>query len=213
MLAGNQATAHSMQVIDPIEYVNGEADTQQFSPSNLRPPPPPLTIIPTGGGFLNPDGFIFTSGGTTGDALPVQYAFGPATATLFDAAINTPTLDPSRVFAGSVSLVGSASLISKSPALANLNTLLQGFFARNLTVTTSGIDFSPYTGLSLQEFAFFSSEDLSIVNNLALSTFATEIVFFAGNQLSIAPGVTITGNAPSLEFDSTRAMNLNSVQA
>ncbi len=188
-------------------------------PNNPNAPPPgvptapPGTIVPSGGGYLTPDGFVYTSFSTNGSGGPgpgPTYASLVAQATLSDATISTPTLDNNPDMAGS--RVFTKGVEVTIPTTADFSGFADaGYFARNLTITTPSINFSPYTDSSFPDFVFFGSESLTIVNNLSLSAFPTELVFFTGGTLSISPGVTITGNSTFLEFGSRNALNLTSV--
>ncbi len=134
----------------------------------------------------------------------IHYAAGPANATLTDTTINSSTLDSSRVFTQAVTLT--------IPTENDFNgTAAAGFFARNIMITTPTIDYSPYLAGNFRNFVVFSSEDMGILNSLTLSAFNNHQIFFAGGTLSISPGVTISGNAPSIEFGGRNSLNFNSV--
>jgi len=228
LLVGNHATSTTVQIINPIQQVNagpnpssgsgvtGNPSTAGSAPgtnnNGVTPPPgvptaPPGTIVASGGGYLTPDGFVFTSFTTnaSGGAGPgPAYAQGPATATLSDAVISTPTLDPTRVFTQGVQVT--------IPTSADFSGFADGgFFARNITFTTASIDFSPYTGLELPNFVFFASENMSFQNSVSLSAFPLNLVFFAGNQLTMNPSTTISANSTLLELGSRLALSLDSV--
>jgi fibronectin-binding autotransporter adhesin len=160
--------------------------------------------VPQNGGFLTPDGFIFTSFSTNGGPGP-DFARGVANATLTDATITSRTLDTSRVFVGGVQVTIPANSFNGFAAAA--------FAARNITISTPSIDFSGFADSSSppRNFVIFSSENMSINNSLDLGTFPTDLVLFAGNSLAISSGVTISGNSTELELGGRAALNFNSV--
>ena len=107
---------------------------------------------------------------------PATYAAGPANATLTDTTISGPTLDPARVFTQAITLT--------IPANSFNGTAYEGFYARNITISSPTLDFSPYTAANPLNFVIFSSENLTITHDLSFfPPFATELPIFAGGTL------------------------------
>jgi hypothetical protein len=219
LLVGNTATPNTVQVINPIQQYNAIQNPSTTTPAQVAnngsggttnqsgpviPTAPPGTIVPSGSGYLNPDGFVFTSAPTNSGGPGAAYAMGPATATLSDVTINTPMLDPTHVFTAGVTV--------SIPAQSFNGLVDSGFYARNITISTPSIDFSSFADAPAPpaNFIIFASENMTITGNLSLTTFATDLILVAGGTLSIPAGAAITGNSTDLEFDSRGSLNISS---
>jgi hypothetical protein len=217
LLAGNNATKSTMQVVNPIQAGNGDPTIATNSGGNVtgaKNSPGSGVVVSGGGGtittvpggFLNPDGFTFSPSGNG----TLANAMGAATATLTDATISSSTLDPARVFLAGLNITGPG--IDPTMSIVGVNFGGDnGFFARNITFNTPTLDLSAYSGMNLSYFDIIASEDLTIASSLNVTGIpGSGLYLTSGGVILVDPGVTVTTSIPILFFTSRNGITFNS---
>ena len=127
-----------------------------------------------------------------------------ANAASSDAVVNTPNLDPARIFTlGSPDLaeVDSTLGIAGTGAQVTVGNVTDGtlFIARNTALATPAINLQPYAGPDLIQFV--SLENLRVQRSVTIGGGGSAPVsLLAGGTITNAPGSILTVRAPRLEI-------------
>ncbi len=154
------------------------------------------------------------------DANTVQTVVNPNDV---QAALNADaTINQSSLMDGKIPVPPARIFLNPPFKLAGNNFFVgqtfQGFAARNIYFNTPAaglnpltVDLSPYA--TLPEFDFVAAQDLNIEGSVTFGglSFANSLYLFAGNQIIVSPGVTLTANVGDFELAAPGALTLDGI--
>ncbi len=130
-----------------------------------------------------------------------------------DAVINSSTLDPNNIYVHpGFDITTDPNNFLGSPALSNP---FYGFPAYDITINTPTLDLSAYANsiTGNQWFDIVALNDMDITGSLTVTGLSSsdELYLSAGNQLTVAPGSTVTADIGLLQLSAFQPIVLDNV--